>query len=168
MVLAVAVTGIVKYLFNCLAHVCNGANYKGKEPGHEYGPFASPVTCNVSDPGCLTATQREMACNSAPGQGGCVPFGKEVTSNLSGGNPITQYRPNVDMVINGTSDGHRYHDGYVVRWTSVNAAGDVRIWTYGIGVNTSTQRAVENQVASRLLFEKIGIENAINVRSARP
>lgn len=97
-----------------------------------------------------------------------MPFGKEVTSNLSGGNPITQYRPNVDMVINGTSDGHRYHDGYVVRWTSVNAAGDVRIWTYGIGVNTSTQRAVENQVASRLLFEKIGIENAINVRSARP
>ncbi len=161
-----ASTAAFAYLFNCLAHECNGADYKGKEPGHEYGPFASPVTCNVSNPGCLGATQREIACNSAPGQGGCVPLGRQVSSDLRGGNPITQYRPNDDIIINGTSDGHRYHDGYVVRWSSVDAAGDVRIWTYGIGVNTGSYMARENAVTGQMLFRAIGVKNALNVRNA--
>jgi hypothetical protein len=70
------------------------------------------------------------------------------------------------MIINGTSEGHRYHDGMVVRWLGVDQAGAVRIWTYGIGINSSTYVGVENQLLGRALFEKIGIENALNVRRA--
>ena len=52
----------------------------------------------------------------------------------------------------------------VMRWIGVAPNGDVRIWTYGIGNNTSTYMGYENQIGGRLLFEKIGIENSINVR----
>jgi hypothetical protein len=86
-------------------------------------------------------------------------------SGLREGNPITQYRPNPDMLINGTSPDHALHDGYIVRWLSVDAAGDVRIWTAGIGVNTSYPASVLNQYGGAAIFRLIGVENSVNVRA---
>jgi hypothetical protein len=160
-----AVTGAYGYLFNCVAHQCNAADYDPRDPNyHSYGPFASPVTCNVSQGGCLEAARLEMSCNSAPGQAGCTGVGEEKGYNLRGNNPITQYRQSPDMLVNGTSPSHSLHDGYVVRWLSVDAAGDVRIWTAGIGVNSNYARSVVNQYGGAALFRAKGAENALNVR----
>ena len=161
-----ATTAAFGYLFNCLASKCNANDYKGKSPGHEYGPFASPVLCNESTAGCMPAAQNALGCNSAPGQPACVPLGVDVAGSLSGANPVTQFRPNENMIINGTTDGHRYHDGMVMRWIGNDPNGDVRIWTYGIGINNSPYKAKENQVGGRLLFEKIGIENRFDVQKS--
>jgi RHS repeat-associated protein len=171
-------TAAYGYLFNCLAHECDGAKYDQKDPTyHSYVPFATDVLCNTSTAGCVDAARLEMSCNSAPSQGACVGVGgKDVNQNLPGitsANPVTQYRPNPDMIINGTSDGHIFNDGYVVRWLSVDAAGDVRIWTAGLGINTATPFkwlneiiGDVNQVAGKQLFVNIGKENVQNVRAA--
>jgi hypothetical protein len=163
-----ATTGAFQYLFNCLASKCNGADYKDKSPGHENSPYSSPELCNLSTNGCMAAARTELACNSAPGQSACNGVGKgDVRTALIGSNNVvTQYMPNENMIINGTSMGHRYHDGYIVRWIGVDSAGGVRIWTYGIGTNSSTYMALENQFGGRLLFEAIGVRNALNVRRA--
>ena len=163
-----AITGAFGYLFNCVAHKCYADDYAGKSPGHTYGPFASDVACNVSTAGCLAAAQMELGCNSAPGQSACTPVGAEKSYSLAGvssSNPITQYRPNADLIINGTSPGHVLHDGYVVRWLDVNAAGNVRIWTYGLGVNTGYGTAIFNDVSGSVIFRNKGAENVSNIRN---
>lgn len=111
------------------------------------------------------SSKREFSCNSAPGQSGCVPVGKVVSSSLTGDNLVTQYRINDRTIINGTLDGHRYHDGYVVRWLNVNSAGDVSIFTYGLGTNSSRYLAIENQAAGNY-FRFLGNQNKNNVQRA--
>jgi hypothetical protein len=64
------------------------------------------------------------------------------------------------MVINGTSPGHVFHDGYVVRWLSVNDAGIAQIWTYGRGVNTNFLTTVGNQYGGVAIFKWIGLRNS--------
>lgn len=149
-----------EYLFNCLAHKCNGADYESKNPNfHEYGPFASSI-CDTAAAGCIDAARQQLLCNSAPGQGQCAVVGQTILQGLSGGNPITQYAPNGDMVINGTSPGHVFDDGYVVRWLSVNDAGIAQIWTYGRGVNTGFPTSVANQYGGSAIFKLIGLRNS--------
>ncbi len=161
-----AMTGAFQYLFNCVAHGCNGADYDPKNPNyHQYGPFSSDVACNVSDPNCLGALRAEIGCNSAPGQSGCTPVGGADTSyTLTGGNRITQYRPNADIIINGTSQDHILNDGYVIRWLAVDTSGDVRIWTFGVGVNTNTFTWALNQYEGPKIFQNIQKQNVSNIR----
>jgi RHS repeat-associated protein len=148
------------YLFNCVAHKCSAADYDPNDPNfHEFGPFASSI-CDTSAPGCLDAARQQLLCNSAPGQGQCATVGVEVSQGLSGGNPITQYAPSQDMVINGTSPRHIFDDGYVVRWLAVDDAGIAQIWTYGRGVNTSVWTTVGNQYGGEAIFRYIGIRNS--------
>jgi hypothetical protein len=148
-----------------MASKCNGADYKDRSPGHENLPYSSPELCNLSTAGCMAAARVALACDSAPGQALCNGVGKgDVPLGLVRGNQITQYMPNENVIINGTSLGHRYHDGYIVRWIGVSPDGGVRIWTYGIGTNTSHYFALENQYGGRALFEAIGVRNSINVR----
>jgi hypothetical protein len=155
-----AQTAAFGYLFNCLAHKCNGADYSEKDSNfHEYGPFASSV-CDTAAAGCLDAARQQLMCNSAPGQSACAVVGREISQGLSGGNPITQYAASPDMVINGTSPGHVFHDGYVVRWLSVNDAGIAQIWTYGRGVNTNFLTTVGNQYGGVAIFKWIGLRNS--------
>jgi RHS repeat-associated protein len=155
----------VGYLFNCLASRCSGADYKDKSPGHENLPYSSPEVCNVSTDGCMAVARTELACFSAPGQSACNGVGRgDVHTGVLFGNAITQYMPSENLIINGTSPGHRYHDGYIVRWIGVDPNGGVRIWTYGIGTNSSGYMALENQFGGWLLFEFIGVQNAINIR----
>ena len=161
-----AVTGAFGYMFNCVAHKCNTGMYDLDDPkSHISEPQSSPSLCNVSTDGCLQAARTELGCNSAPGQSGCTNIGEEKSYTLTGGNPITQYRVSADMIINGTSQGHTFHDGAVVRWLSVNAAGNVSIWTAGYGTNTSELKAFVNSRVGAGLFNNLGIDNARGVRS---
>lgn len=110
----------------------------------------------------IAARQRLMS-SSAPGQGQCAVAGRELKQELSGfteTNPITQYAPNKDIVINGTSPGHFLHDGYVVRWLSVDDAGTVQIWVYGRGVNTNFLTDAANTYGGAALFEAIDLQNS--------
>ena len=161
-----ATTAAFGYLFNCLAHKCNGADYGSEKSGfHEYGPMEQQL-CNESQSGCMAAARQQLMCNSAPGQASCASPGRLVENNLSGGNPVTQYAVSSDMIINGTSPGHVFHDGYVVRWLSVNAAGDVSVWTYGRGNNSGLFTQIGNQVGGSLIFLNKGMENRRAVQKA--
>lgn len=156
-----------QYLFNCVAHKCNSMDYDSKDKNfHEYGPFASSI-CDTAIAGCLDAARQQLLCNSAPGQGACAIVGKEIPQGLSGGNPITQYAVNPDMVINGTSPGHVFHDGYVVRWLAVNEDGVAQIWTYGRGVNTDGAAAFGNKwvsvQSSHLYAERSGRQHSVHL-----
>lgn len=161
----------VGYLFNCLAHECNGAMYDSKDPNyHAYGPFSTDL-CNVGEAGCMDTARFVLGCQSAIGQSGCTNVvGDEKGYVLPGatnprqGNPITQYRASPDLIINGTSPGHELHDGYVVRWLSVNGAGTVSVWTAGVGVNSSAGMRMFNQYGGYALFRGIGLQNALTVR----
>jgi len=98
----------------------------------------------------------------------CTSVGAEKSYSLAGvssSNPITQYRPNADIIINGTSPGHVLHDGYVIRWLDVDAAGNVRIWTYGLGVNTGYGTAIFNVVGGSVIFRNKGAENVSNIQN---
>jgi hypothetical protein len=122
-----------------------------------------------------------MGCNSAPGQSSCTfaasskgpPLEHHLElSGIPRPNPITQYRPNADILINGTSDGHIFHDGYVIRWIAVDSLNNVRIWTSGAGINTATSVDLINRALGQVnytlgkkLFENKGKENVKNVRS---
>lgn len=155
-----ALTASFGYLFNCLANKCNASDYDSEGKNfHEYGPFASSI-CDTAQAGCLEAARRQLLCNSAPGQSACAIVGKVIPQGLSGGNPITQYAVNPDMVINGTSPGHVFHDGYVVRWLMVNDAGIAQIWTYGRGTNTSGATAFVNKWGGIGIFKWIGLRNS--------
>jgi hypothetical protein len=165
-----AATGAFGYLFNCVAHKCNGADY-GKDKYHFHEYQTEQKLCNTAQAGCMDASRQQLACNSAPGQSVCDAPGKTVTNDLILGsqaspNTVTQYMPNPDMIINGTSPGHILQDGYVVRWLSVNKAGDVTVYTYGRGNNTSSVNQVLNSVGGPLLFHSIGLSNRIEVRNA--
>ena len=83
---------------------------------------------------------------------------------LTGDNPITQYRPSPDLIINGTSPGHVFHDGYIVRWLGVDAAGNVSVWTAGLGTNSSAFMADQNRRLGTMIFSTIGANNANSVR----
>jgi len=161
-----AATAAFGYMFNCVAHKCNVADYGSKDSNfHEYGPFPSSV-CDTAKLGCLDAARQQLQCASAPGQGSCAVVGTELSQGLTGGNSITQYAPNRDMVINGTSPGHLLHDGYVVRWLSVNNAGIAQIWTYGRGVNTNFLTTFGNQYGGEAIFKYIGIRNSAEANKA--
>jgi hypothetical protein len=56
------------------------------------------------------------------------------------------------------------HDGYVVRWLAVNAAGNVQIWTAGVGTNSSAFMSGMNPRLGRGLFNTIGHDNAQEVK----
>jgi RHS repeat-associated protein len=153
------------YVFNCLAHKCSGADYDPSNRFfHQYGPFESPVLCNISSIFCLDAARQQLGCASAIQQGGCTEVGQERYYMLPGGNPISQYRPSPDVIINGTSLDHVLHDGYVVRWIGVADNGDVSIWTYGRGVNQSSFLKYFNQYGGEFLFRNQGAANATAVR----
>jgi hypothetical protein len=129
--------------------------------------------CNTSDPNCLIAAQAVLGCQSAIGQSGCTGIvGQQAdyvlpraTQDGVSGNPITQYRASQNMIINGTSVGHELHDGYVVRWIATDSAGDVRIWTYGRGVNASANYRRFNYYGGKAIFHGIGVLNAVSVKS---
>jgi RHS repeat-associated protein len=164
-----AQTAAYGYLFNCLAHKCNAADYDMNDPRSHMSPAqASPELCAASASGCMDAARRVIGCASAPGQPGCTAVGQEreirLTSPPGVDNVITQYRPNSDMIINGTSPSHMLHDGYVVRWLAVNAAGNVQIWTAGIGTNSGRFMSYLNQSLGSQLFYTIGHDNAQQVR----
>lgn len=113
----------------------------------------------------MEAVRTEMSCNSAPGQSGCTPIGgKDTTYRLTGGNSITQYRPSADILINGTSGDHMLRDGYVVRWIAADAAGDVRIWTFGVGENTNWATRWFNQNPGAWIFKFKQDQNVENVQ----
>ena len=88
---------------------------------------------------------------SAPGQSGCTPIGhtKYDLTGVFSPNPITQFRPNEDLLINGTSRNHMFYDGYVVSWIATDSIGNVSIWSAGYGTNTSTMNAVMNKTLVR-------------------
>lgn len=163
-----ATTAAFGYLFNCLAHKCSSADYDVDDPRtHLSAPQSTGVICNISTSGCLAAVQNEMSCYSAPGQGGCTAVGAEEKYDLSGvssANPITQYRVNGGMLINGTSPGHVFNDGYVVRWVAIDSLGDVAIWSAGYGTNTGIGTRWANQIGGPMLFSKIGFQNKIHVQ----
>ena len=111
-----------------------------------------------------------LGCQSAFEQSGCTNVtGEEQNYVLPGvtnpgqGNPITQYRASPDLIINGTSPGHELHDGYVVRWLTVNDAGTVSVWTAGVGVNSSAGMRMFNQYGGEALFRGIGLQYALTV-----
>lgn len=157
-----AQTAAFGYLFNCVTHKCNGADFDSVDENfHEYGPFSSSI-CDTAAASCLDAARHQLMCNSAPGQGQCAIVGTTISQGLSGGNQITQYAPSENMVINGTSLNHVFHDGYVVRWLSVNDSGIAQIWTYGRGVNTGFWTTVGNQYGGVSIFRWIGLKNALD------
>lgn len=116
----------------------------------------------------MGAARHVLGCQSAPGQSGCTGVGQETSYLLPGvtnsRNPITQYRASPDLIINGTSPGHELHDGYVVRWLSVNAAGTVNVWTMGIGVNSNAGMRMFNQYGGEVLFRGVGVQNSLTVK----
>lgn len=160
--------GAFGYLFNCVAHKCNAADYDANDSRtHTSAPQSTGTICNLSTEGCLSAVRTEMSCRSAPGQIGCTGVGQEASYDLTGltsKNPITQYRVNEDMLINGTSPGHVLHDGYVVRWVSVDPVGNVSIWTAGYGTNTHFVTRWANQFGGPTLFSGIGSRNKLKVQ----
>jgi RHS repeat-associated protein len=63
-----AQTAAYGYIFNCLAHKCNSADYDLKDPrSHFSAPESSPTLCNVSSADCLGFAQSVLACDSALG-----------------------------------------------------------------------------------------------------
>jgi hypothetical protein len=161
----------ISYLFNCVAHKCNAGDYDLSDPKTHTYLVASPVLCNISNSYCFDAVGYGMGCNSTIMQGGCTnTVGEEKAYNLpgmlpgAGTNDITQYRVSADTIINGTSAGHRYEDGMVVRWRAVDNVGDVRIWTYGIGTNRTEYLKTENKYLGELLFIGVGDVNKVNVQ----
>lgn len=93
--------------------------------------------------------------------------------SLTGGNAITQYlSPNGQVVINGTeANQHMFDNGYVMRWVSTDAKGDVRILTYGEGVNATWfgipggVMGVINSTFGVPLFQLLGAQNQQSVQS---
>lgn len=161
-----AMTGAFGYLFNCLAHQCNSSMYDPNDPAtHISAPQGSPVQCNTSMEGCLATVRAALGCESAPGQGGCTGVGETRSYVLTGGNPITQYRPSEDVIINGTSPGHVFHDGYVIRWISVDGTGNVRVWSAGYGTNSSPFMSFMNRSLGNLLFSTLGHTNRDTVQT---
>jgi len=80
---------------------------------------------------------------------------------------ISQYlSPNGEVLINGTNDDHILHDGYIMRWISRDGSGNVRIMTYGEGVNSSAFWSAVNTLGGGTLFEGLGQANADNVYRA--
>jgi filamentous hemagglutinin len=157
--------GSIKYLFNCVAHKCNGEDYDVNDPKtHVSAPQSTGTICNVSNSDCLSTVQNVMSCQSAPGQVGCTGVGEERNLSLNGNNPITQYRPNENMIINGTSRGHVFDDGFVVRWVAVDSIGNASIWTAGLGTNTNILYKWTNYFLGPSLFNDIGLQNKINVQ----
>jgi len=112
----------------------------------------------------------ELLCNSAPGQGQCASVGATVEQNLTGGNKITQYAMTTNIVINGTSPGHLFEDGYVMRSLMIDSNNNVFIRTFGEGVNVPQGFASAglmgwlNKTMGIPLFERVGLNNQINVR----
>jgi RHS repeat-associated protein len=144
-----AQTAAFGYLFNCVANKCNGTDYgKDKDWFHEYG-YSSDSFGHRSDEGAWAAARAQLACGSAPGQAECGIPGKLTESVLWGGNPVTHFMPNSDIMINGTDPAHDLHDGYVVRWVAPDSSGMIRIWTYGIGNNRGFISWALNYVAGR-------------------
>jgi hypothetical protein len=141
-------------------------------PGYHRYSVDSPILCNTGETGCLAAVEKQQLCNSAPGQGTCAIVGKDVDLTLTGNNRITQYAMTRDIVINGTSLGHLFDDGYVLRTRMINENGDVFIRTIGEGVNfnygvaTAREMGWLNQRLGAKMFERIGIENHLNVRES--
>jgi hypothetical protein len=160
------------YVLNCLASRCLQQTWNQNAPGYHRYSVDSPILCNTSETGCLAAVEQQQLCNSAPGQRGCAIIGKDVRQNLTGNNPITQYAMTRDIVINGTSIGHLFDDGYVLRTRMINENGDVFIRTIGEGVNfnygvaTAREMGWLNQRLGTKMFERIGIENHLNVRES--
>jgi len=111
-----------------------------------------------------------LLCNSAPGQGKCASIGVTVEQNLTGGNQITQYAMTTNIVINGTSPGHMFYDGYVMRSLMIDSNNNVLIRTFGEGVNLPRGPASAgfmgwlNKPMDAPLFMNIGVNNQINVR----
>ncbi|HYD79579.1 MAG TPA: RHS repeat-associated core domain-containing protein [Paucimonas sp.] len=165
-----AQSGAFGYLFNCLAHECLTKNWDKKAAGYHSYTVDSPLLCNTAEYGCLQSAQMELLCNSAPGQDQCATVGATVTQNLSGGNKITQYAITANAVINGTSPGHLFEDGYVIRALMIDSNNNVFIRTYGEGVNLPKWPASAgfmgwlNTTMGGGLFKNIGINNQINVR----
>lgn len=167
-----AKTAAYGYIFNCLASKCSGSDYDSRDSNtHFSAPQSSGIICNLSTDGCLQAVRAEISCNSAPGQVGCTPVGQDVPYILNGGNPITQFRPNEDLLINGTDANHIFNDGYVVRWIAIDSLGNVNIWTAGYGTNiTGLGRFFDlaarwaNQIGGQELFRQKGNENRINIQ----
>jgi len=160
-----AATAAFGYLFNCAAHKCSGEDYDSSDPKtHTSGVQSTGTICKDSNPSCVSTLQAIVGCDSAPGQSGCTAVGEERSLSLSRGNPITQYRPNANMIINGTSEGHMFHDGYVVRWVGVDSLGNAAIYTFGYGTNLSVARRWTNQIIGPTLFTDIGIRNKVNAQ----
>jgi hypothetical protein len=163
-----AVTAAFGYLFNCLASQCNTSMYDRNDPAtHFSAAQASPVACNISVEACFSVTADVMACNSGPGQPGCTPKGVDTEYALKSYvslNKITQYRYSDSLLVNGTSPGHVFHDGYVVRWIEIDSLGDVRIWSAGYGTNYSRVHAWINENRGNALFRDIGVQNAAEVQ----
>ncbi len=152
----------------CEAKHCSGSSYDEGSPFyHAYGPIENGL-CNTAQRGCMDASRLVLGCQSAPGQAGCTNVGEQRNYSLPGittdSNPITQYRVNPDVIINGTGAGHELHDGYVVRWLSVNGAGDVSVSTVGIGVNRSGSARMFNQYGGDLVFRGVGMQNSLTVK----
>ena len=167
-----AETAAFGYLFNCLAHECLSKYWDHDAPGYHSYSLMSPILCNIVESGCVPAAQNELLCDSAPGQSQCAKVGVLVQNNLTGGNNVTQYAFNPNLIVNGTSDGHLFEDGYVMRSIQVDSLGNVRILTYGEGVNIEKFGLPASDVAAlniRLgiaLFQNIGVQNQLNVRNA--
>ncbi|MFN5994070.1 MAG: RHS repeat-associated core domain-containing protein, partial [Betaproteobacteria bacterium] len=160
------------YVLNCLASRCLQQTWNQNAPGYHRYSVDSPILCNTGETGCLAAVEKQQLCNSAPGQGTCAIVGKDVDLTLTGNNRITQYAMTRDIVINGTSLGHLFDDGYVLRTRMINENGDVFIRTIGEGVNfnygvaTAREMGWLNQRLGAKMFERIGIENHLNVRES--
>jgi RHS repeat-associated protein len=163
-----AQTGAFGYLYNCAAHKCTSTDYDPKDPRtHFSAPQSTGTICNLQTDGCLSAVQTEMGCYSAPGQSGCTSVGQEKSYDLTGvtsANPITQYRVNDNMLINGTSPSHIFNDGYVVRWVAVDSIGNVAIWSAGYGTNSGSITRWANQIGGPMLFNDIGVQNKVKVQ----
>jgi RHS repeat-associated protein len=143
-----AQTAAFQYVYNCFAHDCNGADYSSDKPNYHEFLYAVDM-CLSGDPDCLAFARETLSCNSAPGQPACVtPGAPDVRARLLGGNPVTQYMPNADIIINGTDPSHWLSDGYSVRWIGVSEQGVVQIWTFGIGNNTNPGFRLFNYFAS--------------------
>jgi hypothetical protein len=155
-----AESALYGYLFNCLASKCNSANYDPRDPNYHFSSVVENVVCNISTDNCLSHARTVLSCDSAPGQVGCTAIGEEKHFELTGGNWITQYRPNADIIINGTTKGkHILDDGFTIRWLATRSNGDVVLYTGGMGVNSNSALAYLNQHFGPNLFRTIGQDN---------
>jgi RHS repeat-associated protein len=164
-----ATTAAYGYIFNCLASKCFATDYpKEKRFFHEY--TYSTDMCSENDSGCRPFVQQILSCASAPGQSSCItPGAPDKLGILWGGNPVSQYMPNENMIINGSDPSHWLADGYVVRWIGVTN-GIVQIWTYGIGVNKDWGAYIGNYAAAANfgIFDKAAANGYKKNRESNP